>query len=127
MVFNKKTESLSLNSHSRNCVRADLASANPFRSALTRKDRSPISSAVVGARASSRFPEAVGWFDRRGAQSHRTFVAIVRSSLKIAVAKACSMLFPRAWDWVRAIRRIYHTYHARHGFYPSLIFPVRYT
>ena len=118
---------LSLNSRSRDCDPANSPSANSFANALTREGRSSIPSLVPGARASSRFLEAVGWFDRRGSQSHRTFVAIVRSSLKIAVAKACSVLCPRAWDWVRAIRRIYHSYHARHGFYPSLIFPVRYT
>ncbi|MBV9754865.1 MAG: hypothetical protein JO188_20280 [Hyphomicrobiales bacterium] len=43
------------------------------------------------------------------------------------VAKLFSALSPQIRDWARAIRRIYRTYHAQHGFYPSLLFPVRYT
>jgi hypothetical protein len=34
---------------------------------------------------------------------------------------------PTFLDWLRAIRRIYITYHNSYGFYPSLIFPARYT
>ncbi len=33
----------------------------------------------------------------------------------------------RLWGWLSAIRRIYRSYHAGHGFYPSLISPARYT
>ena len=43
------------------------------------------------------------------------------------LAKLGSALSPRLWDWARAVRRTYRAYHARHGFSPSLIFPVRYT
>ena len=110
-----------------NCDRADRPSANPFATAVTRKAHSSISSVVAGARASSGLVEAVNRFDLRRAKFHRAFVAILRSSLRIAVAKPCSFFFPRIWDWVRAVRRICRSYHAVHGFYPSLIFPVRYT
>ncbi len=87
---------------------------------------SSTSSVVTGARTSSGLL-AVGRFDLRQTESHRTFIVILRSFLRIAVAKPCSVLFPRIWDWVRAIRRICRSYHAAHGFYPSLLFPVRYT
>src|ERR1700751_6304302 len=84
------------------------------------------STVVTGARTSSGLL-AVGRLDLRRTESHRTFFVILRSFLRIVVAKPCSFLFPRIWDWVRAIRRICRTYHAAHGFYPSLISPVRYT
>ena len=63
----------------------------------------------------------------------RQLAAIRRAASKIAeqlargLARLLSMLSPRLWDWMISIRRISRTYHARHGFYPSLIHPVRYT
>jgi hypothetical protein len=88
--------------------RADRTSTNPFATALTRKCQG-------GAWASRRL------------ELYRVLIVILRSSLKIAVAKPCSVLFPRIWEWVGAVRRICRAYHAAHGFYPSLISPVRYT
>jgi hypothetical protein len=35
--------------------------------------------------------------------------------------------FTQIWDWVRAARRTYRTIRARHGFFPSLLFPARFT
>ena len=63
----------------------------------------------------------------------RQLAAIRRAASKIAeqlarrLARLLSVLSPRLWDWMISIRRISRTYHARHGFYPSLIHPVRYT
>jgi hypothetical protein len=88
--------------------RADRTSANPSATAFTRKC------------------QAGTWASRRR-ELYRALIAILRPSLKIMVAKPCSVLFPRIWDWVEAVRRICRIYHAAHGFYPSLIFPLRYT
>jgi TupA-like ATPgrasp len=42
-------------------------------------------------------------------------------------ASIISMFSPRFLDWLLAIRRVYLTYHNCHGFYPSIMFPVRFT
>lgn len=57
------------------------------------------------------------------------FTTSLRLGARISrhLAKLGSALSPRLWDWARAVRRTYRAYHARHGFSPSLIFPVRYT
>ena len=71
--------------------------------------------------------------ERKRGMVYLVFAAIWRTSMKIAaplsrrLAKLCAVLLPRLWDWVRAIRRIHKSYHDGHGFYPSLLFPVRYT
>jgi hypothetical protein len=43
------------------------------------------------------------------------------------MARIISIFSPRFLDWLLAIRRIYIAYHSWHGFYPSLMFPVRFT
>ena len=43
------------------------------------------------------------------------------------MARIISVFSPRFLDWLLAIRRICVVYHNTHGFYPSLIFPVRFT
>jgi hypothetical protein len=104
----------------------NLPSANRCAAALARRR---ISWVAARDRASSRLPEAFGGFPGTGAQSRRTLIQIFRPALNIAspLSRRMAVLFPRPWEWVRAIRRIYRTYRKAHGFYPSLIFPVRYT
>ena len=43
------------------------------------------------------------------------------------MAQTISVFSPRFLDWLLAIRRIYIAYHNHHGFYPSLMFPIRFT
>ena len=97
---------------------------NPFAAALPR--RSPNSSVRGGDGACSQLSEAPNRPPTRRALIE-IFRLALNSPLSRRLAKTCSVLFPRTWEWVRAIRRIYRTYFTAHGFYPSLIFPVRYT
>ena len=80
----------------------------------------------AGDGASSQLSEAPN-----GSPTPRALIEIfqlaLNSPLSRRLTKICSAVFPRAWEWVRAIRRIYRTYFTAHGFYPSLIFPGRYT
>jgi TupA-like ATPgrasp len=68
-----------------------------------------------------------GHCSRSGGWAVHLALATIRLTSHVSRRLAKFARSSRLWGWLSAIRRIYRSYHAGHGFYPSLIFPVRYT
>ena len=66
-----------------------------------------------------------GW--DRGTEALRQYRSELVNKLLRKVAHIISIFAPTILNWLLAVRRTYIVYHGRHGFYPSLIFPVRFT
>jgi hypothetical protein len=64
---------------------------------------------------------------RLGSRLLRQYPSELANKLLRKMAQIISVFSPRLLDWLLTIRRIYIVYHNHHGFYPSLIFPARYT
>jgi hypothetical protein len=62
-----------------------------------------------------------------GIEALRQYPSELVDKLLRKLAQIISIFSPTFWDWLLAIRRIYIAYHEHHGFYPSLMFPIRFT